>query len=411
MLAPIFTHSADNGAETLIREMLANIAKVIQGCVPANALRALILLGGYGKGEGGLILKNSEYYPHNNFDLLLVLSSQAKDSVREVTARVKVNVLKLAQQMGIGIDISIMSEDRVRNMPTRVFSYDMKEGHRTLLGDEKFIPSIDREMKDIPGWDVRNLMVNRGSLLLINRLCIERMSDIGEDEISLKKLIIKHTMKAIIGYGDALLYFNGRYHWSYREKYRRILQLGSAHQPLVRLYQDAINFRFTPRYDHYLKLDVRAWQGQVLRVLEHVHLACERTRLNNQSLTWDAYLREALSSLSHEQGYGGRRIGRMLLNLLRPQNGCFSVPGGLVAALGYWTSNASSVLPVLFPLIAFEGAARALPQAGHGFLMNHFGLTQMNDAHLVKKYLQVWGEQFDNNLWPVLKQFNISLTV
>ncbi|WP_197474771.1 hypothetical protein, partial [Oleiphilus sp. HI0079] len=209
-----FTLSNNPEAEKCISGLLDQIAKVVQKNIADHKLRSLILLGGYGKGEGGVSVVGNSYKPHNNFDLLLVTQHLSKTKQERVNEALSQQLQALAGKLDIGIDLSLIDQWKLKNMPTRVLWYDMMEGHRTLLGDAKFVPSIKHKQRDIPAWDMRNLMVNRGSLLLLNQICLQN----EERSQELDRLIIKHAMKAIIGYGDALLYSLDEYHWSYREK-------------------------------------------------------------------------------------------------------------------------------------------------------------------------------------------------
>jgi hypothetical protein len=94
-------------------------------------------------------------------------------------------------------------------------------------------------------------MVNCGTLLLINDLLLE-------DEVSSlerRRTIIRHVMKGIIGYGDALFYVLGAYHWSYQERQRRMRKQVSVPESFRHLYDEAMEFRFQPSYVKYLEHD------------------------------------------------------------------------------------------------------------------------------------------------------------
>src|SRR5690606_3500364 len=104
--------------------------------------------------------------------------------------------------------------------PCLVMWFDMRFGHKVLLGDPSFARGLDRfRLSRIEPADVRNLLVNRGTLLVINDLLFDGPG--GNDEAA-RRTALKHAMKAVIGYGDALLYFLGEYDHSYVEKQRRM---------------------------------------------------------------------------------------------------------------------------------------------------------------------------------------------
>ena len=404
-----FTYCGEASAEQVVKDILSKVATEIIGSIPSKISKSLILLGGYGKGEGGMIRRENSYIPHNNFDLLLVTSRNSLLSSSDIDERIQQKVRRLEKDLDIGIDISIMPEYKLRKMPTRVFSYDMKEGHRTLYGDSSIVPSIHREINDIPNWDMRNLMVNRGSLLLINQLCLDLLKNGLDKNNDIKKLIIKHTMKAIIGYGDAVLYFNNQYHWSYKVKNRRLLQMGGSNIEFARLYQEAMNFRFSPRYECYLDLDFNDWQKSILFTLQDVHLQCESKRLGIEINSWDTYFDASLRELPIEKGMNVKVFAKLLANSLRDHTGKLQEYHSPVAKLGYYSSSENTLIPLLFPLIAFIPISNSKKTDLEQFLKSHLGIMDSSNNELIKRYLSIWGEQFDKNLWSILKRYGIQL--
>jgi hypothetical protein len=409
-----FTYNGNTTAEKMIFQMLNKISFCISNLVPSKQMKALILLGGYGKGEGGLVKENGTYLPHNNFDLLLVTSDLPETKRRNIYHLVTKKMQSLAQKLGVGIDISVIPETKIKSMPTRVLWYDMKEGHRTISGDKHLIPSLPHFKKNIPSWDMRNLMVNRGSLLIINALCLAtRESDqIPTPELprEIKKLIIKHTMKAIIGYGDALLYFNNNYHWSYKEKHTRILKDEQFSLKFKRLYNDAISFRFSPNYEYYLEKNLESWQKEVTKQLSIIHLECESIRLNCANLTWDNYLEVGLSNLVKEHDKNFKSAVKKIFNLSRFKSGKLPSELSFQAKLAYRTSSDDNILPTLFPFIAFNPAINHSRHDVITFISSHLKSVDDSFINVIKAYIKNWGKSFDPNLWSVLSQHNITLS-
>lgn len=404
-----FTLSNNAKAEKCIAALLDRIAHVVQANVEIKNLRCLILLGGYGKGEGGVSTVGNTYKPHNNFDLLLVSSHLSKTKQQRLNETLSQKLQVLAKALDIGIDLSLMDQRKLENMPTRVLWYDMMQGHKTLLGDADFIPSITHLRQDIPAWDMRNLMVNRGSLLLLNQICLHKEQRSEE----LNRLIIKHAMKAIIGYGDALLYALDDYHWSYREKHSRILKHAQIDLRFKRLYDEALSFRLSPKYPHYLSLDLSAWHRNVVKQLESIHLKCEATRLQRDDLNWQNYFEIALRHSLFERGITAKECARKLLNLLKPKTGKLPHELSPIGKLAYKLSDNEGMLPLIFPFIAFNPsfvACEADKQHFISFFSSHFGRQEQDSLlNIIKAYISQWGATFDRNLSAVLSKNQIAL--
>ena len=188
--------------------------------------QALILIGSYGKREGGVVYEDNMYKPHNNLDLLYIYNGKIDSTkYQEVTKKLK----HIAEEYNIGIDLSAINKQKLLELKGLVISYDMRFGHITVLGDSQFLKQQSEfNVYNIDPIDIRQLLVNRGTLLLINRLIL-RKEILSEKE---KTLIIKHIMKAILGYGDAFLYFNDNYHWSCAQKQLNMSKLSNAPREL-----------------------------------------------------------------------------------------------------------------------------------------------------------------------------------
>jgi hypothetical protein len=401
-----FTRSGNPEAESIISNMLSDITKKVLKHVSENHIRSLILLGGYGKGEGGVMVTANTLKPHNNFDLMLITKHLGLNERTLLQKKLDLILNKFGSEQSIGIDISVMSEDKIKVMPTRVLWYDMKEGHRTLYGDDKFISSIPHLKENIPDWDVRNLMVNRGSLLLINHLCL--MNGHTSDEV--QRLIIKHTMKAVIGYGDALLHFKGLYHWSYAEKQQRILKCSDISVKFQRIYNDAINFRFSPKYEFFQQKNLKTWHYDIAKQLEEVHLQCEAIRLNQSELNWDNYLQKSLGKSFLEKGLSPRELIKSIISLGKPKLGKVPSHLSLKDKLAYRLGAEDSILPLLFPFLAFNPTLHTDKQEQLVFLTSHFQKESTESLpNMIRAYLRIWGLQFDLNLQSVLNKNQISI--
>jgi len=401
-----YTCSGNTAAESIISDMLSKITQLVISATKANHIRSLVLLGGYGKGEGGVIHVEGTFKPHNNFDLMLITNHLNDHKRCELNQLLSDKLNKLGKRLGIGVDISVFCEKQIRAMPTRVLWYDMKEGHQTIYGDKTIIPSIQHLRKDIPAWDVRNLMVNRGSLLLINHLCLTA----EEPDNEAKFLIIKHTMKAIIGYGDAILYFMGLYHWSYSEKLNRILKQGDISVKFKRIYSDAINFRFSPKYSYYLEKDLKKWQQEVKSQLEEIHLQCESIRLNQPSLNWDNYLSNSLKHSLLEKGYSLKSFIKLLLGLRHYKKGRLPSNLSFKEKLAYRLITDDAILPLIFPFLAFNPSLKNGKLETLEFLTSHFNKKRNESLpNVIREYLKDWGVQFDKNLWSVLRKNQITI--
>lgn len=395
-----FTVRGGSAVEERIRSILVEIAEIAGQAIPAQNVRSLVLFGGYGRGEGGVAVIDGVEHPHNNLDFLLITKNlslpECNRSKRDLNERLK----SLKESRGIEFDISLIPETKLSHSPCLVMWYDMRFGHKTILGDAEFVPSLRQfSLEKILPSDIRNLLVNRGTLLVINELLLNR----GELSPAERKLFVKHAMKAVIGYGDALLYFLGAYHWSYVEKQKRMRERSDVDDEFRRIYDAAMEFRFAPDYDRFLNLDFSSWLESLRFLCAPVHLQCEALRLGQKTLAWDSYPGLAFEQALWDGWNSLRGVAKKGYFLLRGP----AVPPGLSwkARLGYRCGGMREVLPLFFPLIAYH-----LPNREYWELVTKS--LNARSAELVDlrtAYLRAWSAYGDDNFFQLLRKYQISL--
>ena len=392
--------TADGGAqvERDVRAIMEEVRTTVAKAVDADRFDALVLLGGYGRGEGGVEIRDGRERPHNNFDLLLV-TRRGGPREREDIRRLVLDGLKpIAEAHGLAIDLGVVSRDALRFSAPTIMWYDVRFGHKTLLGDPGVIRSLLRhDLSDVPHEEFLRLLVNRGTLLLINELLLSQLP-----EELCRRTIVKHAMKAIIGYGDAALHMRGRYHWSYRTRQIRMHALLDFDPQLRRLYLQALDFRFRTRYHAFDSCDLRAWHDEIIPILRRAHLAFERWRLHEPDLRWDDYPRATFRAL------GGWPCSlKSAVRRLRQAATSEACP---VAAerrvrLGYRLGGLRARLDAFFPLIEY-GVGDATTRS---FARKALGARTEERADLIRAYLRTWGKTGDPNFSAVAQALRLDL--
>lgn len=384
--------------ESSICKFLHGVAEALRSALGVSEYRAVVLLGGYGRGEGGVEISDGRERPHNNFDLL-VICRRGHDE-KALRLRALDATRKLAASHDIGIDVGCIGEGKLRRSPCLVMWYDMRFGHKTLLGDPSFVPSLTgfRAKRIVPS-DVRNLIVNRGTLLVINDLLLER----GELTFEDRRTIIKHGMKAILGYGDALLFFKGAYDWSYVEKRQRMKQRREVDASFRALYDQAMEFRFSPKYAPYERADLGAWNDSLRGALAPVHLACEAARLRDKALSWQTYPRVAFRHALFEDVLRPKAAAKKALFAVRSSSRLPYL--GLLGACGARASGPRDRLSILFPLVAYRLQNREL----RDLVRTAFGADGIDFPALRRAYLREWGLHGDINFASVVRKHNLML--
>jgi len=395
-----YTAEGGSAVEAEARRITAAIADVAQATVPARALRALVLLGGYGRGEGGVEVRGGRECLHNNLDLLLILNAARGSDHAAIATAFERALDPIRADAGVGIDVGLITARQLRRAPCLVMWYDMHHGHRTLAGDAAFVPALTRFRADrIVRSDLRNLLVNRATLLTLNDFLL----DARPGDPAIRRAVIRHAMKAIIGYGDALLAANRAYHWSYREKQRRITTL-DAPSDFKRLHALASEFRFVPTYDRWLSADLAAWMEELRVIVEPIHRKFEAWRLRRPLPDWSAYWPAAVRH-SAIADVRARAAARRAWDIVRHRSGDFRPHlSRAERALWHWI-GLRELLPLVAPTVLYDlqdGGARSRATA--------ILAADTEDIRALRRgYLACWGRVGDPNFAAALDRFAITL--
>ncbi len=285
--------------ERQLSEAAAQLTDAISEALPATRLRVAAIIGGYGRGEGGVEESDAGFKPHNNLDVLVVSTGrECLDDSLQASLRTAMD--GVAARCGIPVDLGCVTEHQLHSSRPRIMWYDVRKGHRVLCGDPSFLSKLDRYRHDnIPVDDVIDLVTNRGALAVIAK---ELMLAEGPSPWAVRQAL-KGTMKAIVGYGDAMLWQRGLYHASYQEKACRMAGESSLDEGLRTLYAEAIAFRFQPDYRRYQGREQR-W---VLAAIEHLERSHQTFALSlfGELGAWPNYAESLLRLCLKERGVRG----------------------------------------------------------------------------------------------------------
>jgi hypothetical protein len=383
-----FTARGGPEVEAEIGALVTRAGDLVRARVPSGAYRALVLLGGYGRGEGGVERREGVERPHNNLDLLLVTTGRGDGpALKRLLDEL---FLPLARASGVGIDVGVIGALRLRLAPCLVMWFDMRFGHKTLAGDASFVPSLTRfHAGAIEPADVRDLVVNRGSLLVINDALLARGAQ-GALAAGARRTLVKHAMKAVIGYGDALLFSRGAYTWSYLEKQRRMRARRDVPADVRALYDEAVEFRFQPSYERYIARDPGPWLDDLRARLAPVHLGFERWRLGAPDLTWDEHPRLALA---HELRVASRSPRALVCAARAARNLWEARRAGAHLDLALAAASPRARLAAAFPVVLYGAGCPSASEVARRIV----GAPAASLEALRLGYLERWGAHGDVN--------------
>jgi hypothetical protein len=210
---------------------------------------ALVLAGGYGRGEGGVFRKTedspAELYNDLEFFLFLKPGADANAAARWCEGWEKSGTAEL----GIDVEFKRDAATVLRTGSPTMFFHDLLQGHRMVWGDASLLADAPSRLRDpaaLPASEATRLLFNRGSGLWFSkaRMVAGRAEDAG--------FIERNHMKARLALGDAVLALSGGHHGLCEERARRIAAGGFSTPPgwarIAAWHAEGVAFKLRPRH-------------------------------------------------------------------------------------------------------------------------------------------------------------------
>lgn len=308
-----FTLDGDHALERHLAQVCQRVLSGVRGLIPPQNLEALLLGGGYGRGEGGVLRDVIGDSPYNDIEFYVAIRGQRHLNELRYGRALEVLGEILTQLAGVEVEFKITSIAELRAMPISMFSYDLFAGNRLLWGDPHRLDGCGHHLmvEQLPLSEATRLLMNRGTGLLLaqEKLSAEELAPGDAD------FVRRNIAKAALACGDAVLVASGRYHWSCRERHRRLECLAGIeptawHEDLLSHHVDGVNFKLRPHATTLSRGALTVLHADVTDLVRHCWLWIEQKRLGVEFPSARAYARSPVDKCP-----GSPRMRNLLLNL------------------------------------------------------------------------------------------------
>ena len=267
----VYAQSGGDAFAQIVDQHMQLIAQFVEKHFPHQYIKALILGGGYGRGEGGVRDVDGAPAPYNDYDLVLVHECPDQGLIHRVCAQ---GHQDLSQACGIHVDITPLHQSRLKNLPPALTWFELAQGHHVVLGDEDVLAPLQaRRITDVDATEWGRLLVNRGSGVHFAAWAWE-----NPDQPLTAKLLDgepwqsyaqRQVSKAWLAVGDVFLAEHGDYVPTVVDRWQA-MQTKHAGFPYLAAYQAAVDFKMHPDSGQASEEDLRQdlqLLGQVLQPL------------------------------------------------------------------------------------------------------------------------------------------------
>jgi hypothetical protein len=275
---------------------LAGLGERLGASPAATATVALVLSGGYGRGEGGVFRgPTGEAALYNDLEFYLLL----RDGADETAARQWCEHEERAGTALLGIDVEFkrLPLGALRMAEPSMFYYDLLQGHQLVWGDAGWrdqVPPALMQTELIPLHEATRLLFNRGSGLFFSRCALAKADGRVHDGF-----VERNHAKVRLALGDAVLAANGRHHHFARERntcvHGPLTRTPPGWAKLVAWHDEGLAFKLRPRHVQLGRAAMQAAQDELAAAWLRTFLWLEGLRLAREFADARAYA-----------AYGGR---------------------------------------------------------------------------------------------------------
>ena len=261
--------------DRLVDDACAAIGREI-GALGVPMLAGVVLGGGYGRGEGGVVEEGrgkSRLSPDacrlsNDLDFFAITEDGAPEAaaVATIGAALRPVSERWSERLGIDVDFTVRTPRRIRHDQERLMVQELLRGHFDVAGRKgaELFAGVERiDAAKLPWMEAARLMMNRGMGLLLaaekqRSIAGSRRPTAGCRLSDVRSFVNRNINKCILGAGDAFLVSRGLYAWRIEDRAAALAAQGDDG-----LYARAVEWKFRPREEPVCDWETarEAWLG------------------------------------------------------------------------------------------------------------------------------------------------------
>ena len=308
-----FTVDGGPDLERRLAQLCLDVRNAVLELIPPWKLDGILLGGGYGRGEGGVLQTPEGERPYNDLEFYVFLRGNALMSERKFRGPLHQIGARLSPAAGLEVEFKVMTAAKLLTSLPSMFYYDLAAGHRLIFGDADVLDiPLARHRRDahrIPLDEATRLLMNRCSGLLFSLERLER-PEFGPEEAD---FVGRNLAKLELALGDVILTSRGEYHWSCRERHKRLLAIApTPEMPFLEKVQHhhraGVDFKLHPHRTTASRDELKARHQQLSGIAECVWLWLENRRLGTSFSNSSDYARSRLNKCPEQPTLRNRLV-------------------------------------------------------------------------------------------------------
>lgn len=274
-----YTLKGDAAFDKMLDKHLTDISEAVKNSDVSDDIVAIVLGGGYGRGEGGVFeTPDGQKKLYNDLDLFVIAKNLRRSRLKKIDSTLLSLGKVLSDMIGVDVDFGPAKNlKQLAKMPFTMMWQELREGHVVIFGDNDVLNLLpDYDLHNLPRSEGLRLLLNRGAGLLFARQKLEQEKISTED----CDFIGRNLYKAVLACGDVFLLLRKKYCLSVNDRLRLLEEIDADD---VELYRQAVLFKLSPEICSIQQL--RSLQEVVFRLFEkaclHFFSICYGLAINN----------------------------------------------------------------------------------------------------------------------------------
>jgi len=305
-----FTQTGDVSLEKHLASVCEEVGKGVRATVPAALLEGLLLGGGYGRGEGGVLSSDFGDAPYNDMEFYVFMRGSTILNDRLYKKALHHLGESLSEMAGLEVEFKILSLAGLRRSAVTMFSYDFVTGHRWVIGDDELFTGCahHRQADAIPQHEATRLLFNRCTGLLYAK---ERLLS-GTFTADDSDFVVRNLAKVQLAMGDALLASQGQYHWSCQERHHRLNDItptAGIDLALIKKHHTAgVLFKLHPRHSSLTREQLSHKHQGLCELASQLWLALESARIGKPFADMASYRNGSINKCPDQPAWRNRLV-------------------------------------------------------------------------------------------------------
>ena len=213
-----YTVFSTKDVDSQIDVYLSMIVNSIVSIVGKDKIKAVVLFGSFGRGEGGGVCQNGKVIPVNDFDITIFIKKNLIKCRKLFSEILEEKAQELSKIIGIKqIDLDLSLPITLLFSTKNNASYEKYYGHKVLYGAINIKQWMRKPIaSQLDLIDGANFFLNRGSGLILAYYSL--LISNHETSQIIKENIAIEINKAVLAMGDSYLIMKGYYHYSYSKR-------------------------------------------------------------------------------------------------------------------------------------------------------------------------------------------------